>query len=98
MAQIIESVEAINLVVPANDEWFELLVDNDIDPMEVVRTSVHDPNGWKYLGPKLEGLINYIAKLTHLGYAQNLREVRERADKIGLRLLEGQAIEPFKKK
>lgn len=86
------------VAVPADDEWFELEVDNDIDPMDVVRTAGYDLKDWKYLGPKLEGKQKYRAKLIHLGYVGNLAEARECADKIGYRLLEGQAREPFKKK
>lgn len=86
------------LTVPADDEEFDLEVDNDIDPTEVVRAAGYDPENWKYLGPKLSGKPKYRAKLVLLGYVRNLEEAREKADKIGYRLLEGQAREPFKKK
>lgn len=84
--------------VPADDEWFELEVDNDINLMEVVRAAGYDPKNWKYLGPKLSGKYKCRAKLIRLGYVRNLEEAREKADKMGHRPLEGQAREPFKKK
>ena len=86
------------LAVPADDEWFELEVDDDIDPMEVVRSAGYDPKNWEYLGPKLSGKYKCRAKLVRLGYCHNLTEAREKADKMDYRLLEGQAREPFKKK
>ena len=86
------------LAVPADDEWFELEVDDDIDPMEVVRAAGYDPKGWKYLGPKLSGKHKHRAKNIRLGRVKNLEEAREKADKMGYRVLEGQAREPFKKK
>ncbi len=84
--------------VPADDKWFELEVDNDIDPMEVVCSAVHDTKDWKYLGPKFKGRVKYRAKLVRLGHVRNLDEARDEANKMGYRLLEGQAQEPFKKK
>ena len=84
---------------PPNDEWFTLRVDNNINPMDVVAMSVsRGPRGWKYLGPAVAGKQTYHAKLVCLGACRNLAEARERAEKIGCRLLEGQAREPFKKR
>jgi len=82
--------------VPADNEWFDLDIDNDVDPMEVVTSAGYNPSGWKYLGPKLSGKSTYRAKLICLGYMRNLEEARKRADKMGYRLVEGQAREPFK--
>ena len=85
------------LPVPADNEWFELEVRNDRDPMEVVSVSFNK-EGWKYLGPKLAGRKVYRAKLVRLGLCLNLAQARKKADELGLRLLEGQAREAFKVK
>lgn len=82
--------------VPADDEWFELEVDDDVDPMSVVTTAGYNADGWKYLGPKLSGKRTLRAKIVRLGYVRNLEEARKKADKLGFRLVEGQAREPFK--
>lgn len=84
--------------VPANSEWFELEVDDDQDPITVVTSAECSPCGWEYLGPKFAGKCTYIVKLVRLGCVRNLKEAREKADKLGLRLLEGQARESFKAK
>jgi hypothetical protein len=84
--------------VPADDEWFNLTVNDDINPMDVVISAGYNADGWKYLGPELSGTRTLRVKLTRLGYARNLREAEEKADKLGYRLVEGQAREPFKAK
>lgn len=84
--------------VPADDEWFELEVDNDQDPMDVVTSAGFDKKSWTYLGPVFSGTQTYLAKLVRLGLVRNLADARERAAKLGLRLLEGQAREAFKTK
>ncbi len=82
--------------VPADDEWFELEVDDDVNPMSVVTTAGYDQKGWTYLGPKLSGKQTLRVKLVHLGYVRNLKEAEKKADEFGYRLVEGQAREPFK--
>ncbi len=86
------------LLVPADDEWFDLEVDNDQDPMDVVRPANFNPTGWRYLGPKLTGKRTIKVKLVRLGYCKNLEEAKQKADARGYRLLEGQARESFKKR
>lgn len=78
--------------------WFDLEVDNDSDPMDVVTSGNCDVNGREYLGPELKGQQRYRAKLVGLGYVRNLEEARKRADELGYRCVEGQAREPFKAK
>lgn len=82
--------------VPGDDEWFDLKVDNDVDPMSVVTTAGYTASGWKYLGPNLLGKRTLQVKLIYLGYVCNLDEAKKRADEMGYRLIEGQAREPFK--
>ena len=84
--------------LPADDVWFELEVHNDINPIDVVTSAGYDPKGWEYLGPKLSGKQTLRVKLVRLGYVRNLREAREKANKLGYRLVDGQAREPFKTK
>ena len=87
-------------VFPAIDEWFELEVDGDMDPMSVVTSAGFSSEGWKYLGPEFSGKKTYRVKLIKLGYVRNLEEARvqARAKNPKYRLLEGQAREPFKAK
>jgi hypothetical protein len=89
----------ITFVVPKDDEWFWLEVDNTIDPMDVVGNSGagHNPEKWKYLNPGLNGKRVYRVKLMRFGYVQDVDEAREKADKLGYRLVEGQAWDPFEK-
>ena len=84
--------------IPADDVWFDLEVDNDINPMDVVTSGGFNARGWEYLGPQLSGKRTLQVKLVHLGYVRNLEEARKRADEKGHRLVEGQAQEPFKTK
>jgi hypothetical protein len=84
--------------VPADDEWFNLKVDNDVDPMTVVVSAGYNAKGWKSLGPKFTGKKTYRAKLVRLGYVRNLAEARNKAAEMGYRLVEGQARESFKAK
>lgn len=51
---------------------------------------------WKYLGLELSGRQTYRAKLVKLGLVRNREEASERANKMGYRLVEGQAIGPFR--
>lgn len=83
-------------MVPADDEWFELEVDEDVNPMSVVTTAGYDAKGWKYLGPELSGKQKLRVKLTCFGYVRNLEEARKKAENMGCRLAEGQARESFK--
>lgn len=83
-------------VVPADDVWFDLEVDYDISPMEVVSSAGHDPSGWKYIGPKLSGKRIIRAKLVRLGNVCDLEEAKKKADKLGYRLVEEQARDSFK--
>ena len=84
--------------VPEDGVEFTLKVNNNIDPMEVVTSAGYRSDDLEYLGPKLEGEQTYQAELVHLGYVRNLDEAREKAEKMGYRLVEGQAREPFKAK
>lgn len=85
-------------VVPPDDVWFDIEVDNDIDPMEVVTSAGYSAADWKYLGPEFSGKPTYRVKLVRLDYVRNLAEARKKADEMGYRLVEGQAREPFKAK
>lgn len=80
----------------ADDEWFWLKVNSGMNPMKVLHWT-HE-KGWKYLGPKFMGKHMYHVKLIRFGYVQNLEEARQKADKLGYRLVEGQAIRPFVRK
>lgn len=80
-----------------DDKWFTIQVDNSIDPMDVVRIIWGNSKGWRYLGPKLKDPVTYQVKLVRLGHVRNLAEARKKADRIGCRLVEGQAMEPFMK-
>lgn len=82
--------------IPADEEWFSLEVDDDVDPMDVVTSAGYNPSGWKYLGPRLSGKRTLQVKLVRLGYIRNLEEARKKVDELGYRLLEGQARESFK--
>lgn len=75
--------------IPADEEWFDLEVDYDVDPMDVVTSAGYNPSGWKYLGPQLSGKRTLQVKLVRLGYVRNLEEARKRADELGYRLVEG---------
>jgi len=86
----------LNVIVPADDEWFDLEVDNDVNPIDVVTSAGFNADGWNYLGPNLSGKRTYTVKLVRLGYVHNLVKAKERADEMGYRLIEGQAREPFK--
>lgn len=83
--------------VPADDEWFTLEVDIKADPLSVVdvSTSSLGREGWKYVGPELEGNGVYHVKLVRFSYVSNLSEASQAADALGLRLVEGQAAKPF---
>lgn len=82
--------------VPADNEWFVLEVDDD--PTEGFYSVRSNHEGWTYLGPKPVGTKAYCVKLVWLGLCQNLADAKERVDKFGLRLLEGQACWSFKTK
>ena len=86
--------------MPAEDEWFELTVDNNIDPMSVVTSAGFDATKWEYLGPPFSGVKNYRVKLIALGYVRNLDEAKAAAKLKNpkYQLLEGQAREAFKAK
>lgn len=84
--------------VPTDNQWFDLEVDDDVGLMEVVASGGYDPKDWKYLGPQFKGRNTYRAKLVRFGRVHNLAEARDKAKKIGCRLCEGQAREPFKNK
>ena len=90
--------DIVSNTVPADDEWFELEVDNDKDLLEVVASAGYNPKGWKYLGPEFTGKKTYRGKLVRLGYVPNLAEPRDKVDKMGYRLVEGQARESFRAK
>ena len=83
--------------MPAEDEWFELTVDNNIDPMSVVTSAGFDATKWEYLGPPFSGVKNYRVKLIALGYVRNLDEAKAAAKLKNpkYQLLEGQAREAF---
>lgn len=83
---------------PPIDEWFDLEIDNTVDPMSVVTTAVHDAKGWKYLGPPVAGKEIRRVKLIELGYVAYLEAARKAAKQKGYRLVEGQARQPFKAK
>ena len=83
---------------PPIDEWFDLEIDNTIDPMEVVTTAGHIAKDWEFLGPPFQGKSIRPVKLVGLGYVANLEAARIAAKVKGYRLLEGQAREPFKVK
>ena len=87
-------------VLPAIDEWFDLEVNDDMDPMLVVSSAGFDLKGWEYLGPQFSGKKTYRVKLIELGSVKNLEDARQkaRAKNPKYRLLEGQAREPFKAK
>jgi len=82
--------------VPGVDEWFELEVDGDVDPMSVVTSAGYNSANWTFLGPTFPGKHMYRVKLVGLGYVSNLEDARQKAAAKGFRLLEGQGREPFK--
>lgn len=84
--------------MPAEDKWFELTVDDNLDPMTVVTSAGIDPTNWEYLRPKFSGVKTYRVKLISLGYVRGLEEAKQaaKAKNPKYRLLEGQAREPFK--
>lgn len=84
--------------VPVDGEWFDLEVDDDVDPMSIVTTAGYNPTGWKYLGPRLRGRRRYQVTLKILGFALTIQEARAEVDRLGCRLLEGQARDVFKGK
>lgn len=86
--------------MPAIGEWFNLEVNNDVDPMDVVASAGFDPTDWKYLGPKFSGKTTYRVKLIRLGRVDNLGKAKDAVKKEDrrYRLLEGQAREAFKAK
>lgn len=90
--------EIVHNIVPANDKWFNLTVDNDVDPMEVVSSAGYNAKGWKYLGPELKDKQTYRVKLVRLGHIRNTDEAQKKVNKMGCRLIEGQAREAFKAK
>lgn len=85
-------------VVPADEEWFDLEVDNDVNPMKVVVSAGYKGINWGYLGPEFKGKQTYRVKLVRLGYVHNLADARKKAEERGYRLVEGQAREPFRAK
>ena len=87
-----------NDVSPAVGEEFELMVNNNINPMKVVTSAGIDKKGWNYLGPNLTGKVLYRVSFVRLGKVKNLAEAKGKADELGFRLLEGQARKPFEKK
>ena len=90
-----ETVRAL----PADDEWFDLEVNNNIDPIDMVISAGHDVKVWKYAGPQLSGKRILRVKLVRLGILiRDIEDARKRAGWIGCRLIEGQASEPFKAK
>ena len=86
------------LPVPADGEWLDLTVNHDADPMDVVRASGLNPEGWGFLGPRVTGVKTYRAKLVRIGYVRNIDEARERLDRMCYQMLHGQAREAFKQK
>jgi hypothetical protein len=83
---------------PPIDEWFDLEIDNLIDPMDVVTTAGYNAKGWEFLGPPFVGKKTYRVKLIELGYVANLEAARMAAKAKGYCLLEGQGREPLKQK
>lgn len=94
----IREVFAKRCAIPGDDVWFDLEVDNNINPMDLVTAAGHNISGrQQYLGPEFfSGKLTYRVKLVRLGYVGDLKEARRKADEMGYRLVEGQAREPFK--
>ena len=82
-------------LLPAEDEWFGLEVDYSI-----VTTAGFNHQGLDYVGPEFSGKKVYRTKLIRLGYVENLivAKIAARAENPKFRLLEGQALEPFRMK
>jgi hypothetical protein len=91
-------ISFLQSVVPADGEWFDLEVDNDINPIDVVKFARLNHANWKYLCPKLEGKYTYKVKLIRLGCFYSLDNAMKKVDELGYRLVEGQAQIPFMKK
>lgn len=93
---LVSPVSAIS-VVPNDDEWFEIEVDDTTDPIRNIGHG-HEPEKWEYLTTSLKEKRLYRVKLMRFGCVRDVDEAREKADKLGYHLVEGQAWEPFKKK
>ncbi len=88
------AVKRIN-ATPANDEWFELELNEPDESKVITNEQNYDIKGWKYLGPRLQGKERLIAKLTCLGKVCSIKEAEEKAGRMGYRLLEGQFRKAF---
>ncbi|MDO8473998.1 MAG: hypothetical protein Q7S62_00365 [bacterium] len=86
------------IVVPVEDKWFDLEIDNDKNPLAIVLSAGHSAYNWEYLGPELRGRQTYQVKLVRLGYVCNVERARRKANALGYRLVGGHAREPFKAK
>jgi hypothetical protein len=79
-------------LVPADDEWFELMVDHRTSPIQLVIDAGYDKKDWYYLGPNFaRKRVTYRVKLVHLGWVQTVEEAEKRAIYHRLQLVEGQA-------
>jgi hypothetical protein len=93
-----EALSLISADVPADEEWFDLEVDYDVDPLKVVRSAGYNPEGWKFLGPARKGKVVEQTKLIRLGHVRTVEEAERRADEREYRLLGGHGRESFKAK
>lgn len=91
-----QSVEesVLEPVLPADGVEFELTL-GTIDPMEMVKGSDFDPEGWEFTGFKIVPQTRKF-KLVRVGSCRNLDEVREKLAQHGS-IPEGQWREAFKK-
>jgi len=92
-------IELAQAQVPADGVWFDLMVDNNVKPLEVVRTAGFDNWGdWKYIGPALTGKKTQRVKLVHLGYCKDIDDARAKAKAQRCELVEGQARDEFRRR
>lgn len=88
--------------LPINGEWFNLEIDNTDDPRDsLARAGAgwDDIKEWNYSyfgHKKLCGKQIHQVRLVHLGFVWSFGEARDKADLLGCRLVESQALESFK--
>lgn len=74
---------------------FELTIDGEIDPLEMLVSGEFDPSEWRFIGAFLAGKQTCRFKLVDVGRSDNISEVREKLTKHGS-IPEGQWREAFK--
>lgn len=91
--------ELDRVIVPNDDEWFDLMVDyNAVQTREYVRLSGYDPCGWRFAGHHQRGKELHRVKLVRIpGFisVKNNGLAEELLEQMGYRVADAAARESF---